>query len=433
MSERNVMIALGTKLAPGGKKGINAIRKGVAGIGKLAKRALNFGKIIVAGAAIAAVALGKMAIEAASEFEEVSGKFDTVFKEQADSVREWSKEYSKAVGLSRKESLKFLASTQDLFVPLGFAREEAAGFSKQVVSLARDLASFNDQKTGDVVRDIQAALTGSAETMKKYGVVINQAKINQELLNMGIKDGSKKATDQQKAMAILQLVMAGTTDAQGDAVRTADSFANTMVRLRSWIDNVSVSIGQKLLPFMQPIVDKLASWIEANEELIASNIGGFVEDVAGQISAWAADGTFALWWERIKSVVFAVDLGIKSALLSWDNLKRSFSARGLLEAVVGLVPGGTTALNATAPRDATAAEEDFRASAGRFREQSQSTREAGFTRDTRQAVQRAKDKGNQRGGEINQVVDHAVQNYEQGLEDGLKRRNGALAAAAPIG
>jgi len=433
MSDRSVMIALGTKLAPGGQKGINTIRRGVEGIGKLAKRALNFGKIIAVGAAVAAVALGKMTIEAASEFEEVSGKFETVFKEQADAVRKWSNEYSNAVGLSRKESLKFLASTQDLFVPLGFARDEAAGFSKQVVSLSRDLASFNDQKTGDVVRDIQAALTGSAETMKKYGVVINQAKINQELLNMGVKKGSKNATDQQKALAILNLIMAGTTDAQGDAIRTGDSFANTMVRLHAWIDNVSVSIGQKLLPFMQPIVDEMAKWIAANEDFIATSIGDVIKDVAGQIKAWAADGTFALWWERIKLVIFTTDLAIKGVALSWDKFQRGFSARGVAETVAGMVPGGGWALGKIIPQDETSAEADFRESKQRYLEQAQTTSEAGFRQETRQQADRARNKGNQKAGAINQVVDGALQNYEQGMEDGLRRQNAARVALAPVG
>ena len=47
-----------------------------------------------------------------------------------------------------------------------------------------------------MLRDLHAALTGSGEVMKKYGVLVNEAAAKQEVLNQGLDP--KVATDQQK-------------------------------------------------------------------------------------------------------------------------------------------------------------------------------------------------------------------------------------------
>ena len=97
--------------------------------------------------------------------------------------------------------------------------------SKQITALATDLASFNNLADDDVLRDLHAALTGSGEVMKKYGVIVSEAAVKQELLNQGLDP--KNATEQQKVMARLAIIMRGTTAAQGDAARSAGSFCKS--------------------------------------------------------------------------------------------------------------------------------------------------------------------------------------------------------------
>jgi len=219
---------------------------------------------VLAGGGITLMA--EKIVSAASDFEEVASKFQAVFKELSAESMAFAESYSSAIGISKRETVKFMAGLQDLFVPLGFARGAAAKFSEQTLKLAVDLASFNNLPTQQVITDISAALTGSAETMKKYGVVINQTKIAQELLNMGIVGGIKEVTDMQKATATMNLIFKGTADAQGDAARTSTSFANTMKRLKANIDDVAVIIGQTLIPVIKPMVTALAGALEYLKE-----------------------------------------------------------------------------------------------------------------------------------------------------------------------
>lgn len=215
------------------------------------------------------------AIKAASALEETMNKFNVVFGENAEAVKAWGDEYGKQVGRSKRQIADFLASTQDLLVPLGFEPGEATRLSKEITRLSVDLASFNNMQDADTLRDLQAALTGSGEVMKKYGVVLSEAAVKQELLNQGINP--KNASNQQKAFARLQIILRGTTAAQGDAERSSGSFANQMKRLKARLEDGAAAIGTALLPAITPLVKKLgdvvsriSDWISANPQLVAT-------------------------------------------------------------------------------------------------------------------------------------------------------------------
>jgi len=213
------------------------------------------------------------AVRAASDMEETMSKFNTVFRDNAKEVRAWGDTLGAQVGRSQKQIASFLAESQDLFVPLGFDRSAATDLSKTVTQLSIDLASFNNMADDDVMRDLKAALTGSSEVMKKYGVIVNETAVAQELLNQGIKKND--ASEQQKALARLAIIMRGTTDAQGDATRTAGSFANQMKRLQATVANFNVTVGAQLIGFATEFVGKatdiigrLTTWAKENKELV---------------------------------------------------------------------------------------------------------------------------------------------------------------------
>ncbi|MCK5307181.1 MAG: hypothetical protein KAJ73_01085 [Zetaproteobacteria bacterium] len=232
------------------KKGVSGLS---GGLGALA------GPAGIAAAAIAAVGTatfvaGAKLISMGSDAEEMIGKFDVVFGDSAPMATEKLDEFGNAVGRSKFELMEMAATVQDTFVPLGFARDEAADMSIELSKLAVDMGSFNNVADADVMLALQSAIVGNHETMRKYGVVITQSTLDQELLRMGVEDGIKAATEQEKVQARLNLIYAGTSDAQGDAERTAGSWANQMRALKSTISETATSIGLELLPFVTPLL-----------------------------------------------------------------------------------------------------------------------------------------------------------------------------------
>ena len=251
----------------------------VRGLKKLRARLRAFGatvnaagmKMIAIGAAMAGAFIP--AVKAASRLQETMNKFNVVFGANAQAVKGWSDNFAKQVGRSKQQIADFMAGTQDLFVPLGFDAATATNMSKQLTGLAIDLASFNNKADADVLRDLHAALTGSSEVMKKYGVIVNMAAVNQELFNQGIDP--KNATEQQKVFARLAIIMRGTTAAQGDAIRSAGAFENQWKRLLGVLDDAAAAVGKALLPSLATIASALSDaivvftkWAEQNRGLV---------------------------------------------------------------------------------------------------------------------------------------------------------------------
>lgn len=229
-----------------------------------------------------------LAIRQASDAQETFSKFDTVFGDQAKAAREWGDALAGQVGRSKTEVAGFLSGFQDLLVPIGIDPTAAEASSKALTQLAIDLASFNNKADSATVIDLQAALTGSSEVMKKYGVIVNEAAVKQQLLNEGIQP--KNATEQEKVFARLAIIFRDTSVAQGDAIRTADGFANSTKGLLGAITDLGASIGRALLEPLATLASRVKTGVRALEEFASKNAGLIRIYSAGAVGVLALGG-----------------------------------------------------------------------------------------------------------------------------------------------
>lgn len=310
--------------------------------------------------AVGSVVAGPLAfsVKAASDMEETMNKFNVVFGENAKAVKEWGDTFGAEVGRSKQQIADFLAGTQDLLVPIGFEPGAATEMSKQLTALAVDLASFNNKADADVLRDLHAALTGSSEVMKKYGVIVNETAVKQELLNQGLDPSN--ATEQQKVMARWAIIMRGTTAAQGDAIRSAGSFANQMKALRAKIADAAAEIGSALLPVITPLVTKIteavkiaAAWIKENRALVvtlfkigvAVAAGGFALILFGAAISGVASvlGAFATVASGIATAIGLIGTALGALLSPIGLVVAGFV--GLATYIITATDAGADALN----------------------------------------------------------------------------------------
>lgn len=231
-------------------------------------------------------------VKTASSAQETTSKFKAVFKEQSKAASAFARDLASSVNRAEIDIKSWLSTLQDTFVPMGFARDKARLFSQQLVKLGIDLASFNDTADVEVIRSLQSAIVGNHETMRKYGVIIMQATLDQELLRMGYKGGAKAATEQAKAQARLNIIMAGTVDAQGDAARTAHEFANTWKGFKASIVTAASAIGALLLPALGKLVMTARDAVDVIGGLSKTEMKGLLDaaKTAGKwlILIWAA-------------------------------------------------------------------------------------------------------------------------------------------------
>jgi hypothetical protein len=223
------------------------------------KVSLSFDKVAEKASrllAVQGVAAGFI-LKIASDYEEAGAKFEAVFKEETAAANNFAETLSEKVGRSAEDVRRSMSALQDTFVPLGFARKEARKLSQQLSQLSIDVASFNNVADEDTLRDFQSALVGNHETVRKYGIIITQAALDQELLNMGFDGGAKSATEMQKVLARLNIIMNGTSDAQGDAEKTAGSLANQFRALIGQAKDLANALGKLFVPAAKDVVSGL--------------------------------------------------------------------------------------------------------------------------------------------------------------------------------
>ncbi len=236
-----VEIGIRNRIAAGAKAVQADLRKLSSKLSGIGQSTMKVGAIMATSVAAPLT----IAIKLGSEMQETLGKFNTVFGSSAGKVRDWGETTADAMGVSEQSMLSMLSGMQDLLVPMGMLPKSAYNASKTLSQLAIDLGSFNNMNPEQVFNDLQSAMTGSGEVMKKYGVILSQTAVNQELHNKGINP--KNATEAQKAQARMNIIMRGTTAAQGDAIRTSGSFANQIKRMKSNVTDLATAFGSELL------------------------------------------------------------------------------------------------------------------------------------------------------------------------------------------
>ena len=221
---------------------------------KMANSAKNLGRVYQLAIAAGAVMATKATFQLASSVEETGSKFRTVFGDSADAVDEFIDSFGVLAGLSDTQARGIISTTGAIAQGMGFAQDASAKFSAEIVTLAGDMASFNNVPIEQTSRAITSALTGERESLKTLGIVINQAEVDARALAIAQANGAETATAQHKAMATLELVTQRAGSAVGDLERTQDSAANRARALTAEIQNMKEAMAQALLPIFAAVL-----------------------------------------------------------------------------------------------------------------------------------------------------------------------------------
>lgn len=234
--------------------------------GKMAK---SFAAVGIAAGAMA-VKIGLDAVKSASNLSEEISKSNVIFGKSAAAIQAFSKSADTALGLSQVEALKASSTFATLGKSAGLTGADLTAFSQKSVTLAADLGSFYNTSPEDAILAIGSALRGEAEPIRRYGVLLSAAALDQGAMNYeartGIpleRDKKKQLTETAKVLARYEIIMAQTTDAQGDFSRTSDGLAGQQKILKARLENTRAELGTKLLPVMVNVTEAVIDMIDA--------------------------------------------------------------------------------------------------------------------------------------------------------------------------
>jgi hypothetical protein len=223
------------------------------GLAKSQRGIKNFAKSATAsfvrmGAAFAGIGLVKSIVGLGLAAGETASKFNAVFGPAADSMNEKVKELRKTIPATTAEMQNALSTFAAMAKGFGLNTEAANIFSVEMVKIAGDIASFHDLPIEEAFGKIRSAVSGEFEPLKQLGIVINEARLKQEGLNLAIWDGTGQMSAAQKALAVQSIMIRDMGDANGDAAITANSAANQVKFLTEQLKEQGTEIGTTMLP-----------------------------------------------------------------------------------------------------------------------------------------------------------------------------------------
>lgn len=247
----------------------NSLKNAEARVKAGAEKMGQVGRKMTLGLTLPIIGLTAAMVKMASDAEETSAKFGTVFQDVSEEAKAVSKNLQKNFGLSGNAARELLSDTGDLLTGFGFTGESALDLSKQVNELAVDLASFTNFVGGTegASKALTKALLGERESVKSLGISILETDVKAKVLKITQEGMTFETERQAKAYATLLIAQEQSKNAIGDYARTSQGFANLMRKLRAVISNIAVAFGSILLPPLTKAAQFLIRFLEKLEEI----------------------------------------------------------------------------------------------------------------------------------------------------------------------
>lgn len=289
------------------------------------------------------VAAFTASVKGASDLNETVSKTGEVFKEQSDTVMDWSEGSIESMGLAQGTALDMASTFGDMGTSMGQTRAEASEMSTSLVQLAADMASFKNISTDRAATALTAIYTGETEALKSLGIVMTQANLEAYALSQGITTQISAMSQAEQVQLRYQYVMAQTANAQGDFARTGGSLANQSRKLVQSIKQLGESFGKLLLPAVTSVVTTIqgaVQWLTEDD----SGLKNVILAIAGLV---AAIGPLLLVGGQVIKLI--------------DNIKNALTALMAHPAILGIT-AAAAALGLLAVKLGSVDEEAIRAS-----------------------------------------------------------------------
>ena len=206
--------------------------------------------------------LGKDAIQAASDLEEVQNVVDVTFGDGAAKIESWSKTAGAQFGLTETQAKRFTSTLGAMAKSAGLSGNQIVDMSTDLAGLAADMASFYNLDFDTAFQKIRSGISGETEPLKQLGINMSVANLNAFALQQGLDKTFEKMTQGEQTMLRYQYIMNATADAQGDFARTSDGYANSMRKFETNITAIKTALGQTFLGIVGEAVNGLNGFLE---------------------------------------------------------------------------------------------------------------------------------------------------------------------------
>lgn len=201
--------------------------------------------------------------------------FDVAMGSAAQSGEKLAQSLQNVLGVDSGEAMRYMGVFEELGTSFGIANKQATTMSENMTQLGYDLASFYNISTGTAFEKLESVYTGQSRAARSLGIDISNARLQQELYNLGINEKVNNLTQADKAELRYIAIMKQTTNAQGDMARTIQTPANALRVLQAQLSITGRAIGSIFIPALEAILPVVTAVIEIIGDL-ASELASLV-------------------------------------------------------------------------------------------------------------------------------------------------------------
>lgn len=172
------------------------------------------------------------------------------------------------LGVDPTKAMTYMATIQSLGTSFGLTSDKAYILSKNLTQLAYDEGSYWNKDVAETFTAMSSAISGEIEPIRRLGIDLTQARLQQELLALGFNKQVSSLSQADKAVLRYIAIMKQTANVQGNLAQTIQSPANQIKILKAQLDMLAKSVGSLLYPAMKSILPPLIAAVQLIREFV---------------------------------------------------------------------------------------------------------------------------------------------------------------------
>lgn len=164
-----------------------------------------------------------------------------------------------SLGLDITQITNFEAQIAQMTNSVGMMGEASIATSKAMTMLAGDMSSLTNMPLDTVMKNFSSGLSGAAMAVKKYGMDISVAALQETALGLGVKKNVSDMTQAEKEYLRVITMLQQSKVAWGDLADTINQPANQFRMLKSNIKQCGLMLSRLFMP----VIQKVLPWLNA--------------------------------------------------------------------------------------------------------------------------------------------------------------------------
>jgi hypothetical protein len=214
--------------------------------------------------------LVKNSIEAASALQAVQNRARVVFGEDFPAMEAGSRKMAEGLNRNTSEILGFQTSLAAMAQGLGVGKKASEQMAQGLSRLSVDFGKVFHVSDAEAMGRIQSAMEGSTRALREYGIVVNDAILQDYAQSQGIRAKVTDMNAEQRAVLMYNFLMDRTAEIQKTAQKNTGDLHDEVANLRAAWDDMAETLGTPILPIVAKTFSGIASVVrDVQGEVVA--------------------------------------------------------------------------------------------------------------------------------------------------------------------